>query len=100
MKIVAAFFLLALPFGITAAIAAVIAPFAAPFYGVSAWVRNVFRAMDCLGAAVLGFTGRHTVSAECGARPGCVLCGLLCRFLDWVQPGHCAGAAKAEGVDA
>ncbi len=96
MKPVSAFFLLAIPFGLTAIIAAAIAPVAAWFYGVSEYAKNLLRAMDRLGAAVFGFSGRYTVSAECGASD-CAVCRLLCRFLDLIQPGHCAGAAKREG---
>ena len=98
MKPLAAFFLLAIPFGLTAIIAAGIAPVAAWFYGVSEYAKNLLRAMDRLGAAVFGFSGRYTISAECG-RSKCKACRYVCAFLDLIQPGHCAGAAKREGVE-
>lgn len=98
MKPLAAFFLLAIPFGLTAVLAALAAPAAALFYGVSDYAKNLLRAMDRLGAALLGFSGRYTVSAECGSRTDCKACALVCRFLDLIQPGHCAGAAKREGI--
>lgn len=99
MKPILALLLLAVPFGLTAILAAALGLVIWPWYGRVAWVNNVLRTMDMLGAAVLGIgDGRHTVSAECGARPDCKLCALLCRFLDLFQKGHCAGAAEKEGI--
>lgn len=59
--------------------------------------KNVLRAMDKTLAAVLGFTGYFTLSAECGIarkQPWVALRNLLNR----IQPGHCEGAAKNEGL--
>lgn len=59
--------------------------------------KNVLRAMDKTLAAVLGFSGFFTLSAECGVsneKPWVWLRWLL----DRIQPGHCEGAAKNEGL--
>lgn len=96
MKPLAALFLLAIPFGPIAVLAGLLAPVAAMFYGCSEYAKGILRSLDRLGAAVFGFSGRYTVSAECGASD-CAVCRLLCRFLDLIQPGHCAGAARNEG---
>lgn len=48
-------------------------------------------------AAVCGFSGFFTLSAECGAsseKPWT----LLRWVLDKIQPSHCEGAAKNEGL--
>lgn len=56
--------------------------------------------MDRLGAAVMGWGGDYTISAECGSRrAGCRFCRVVCRVLNLVQPGHCVGAAKNEGLE-
>ena len=97
MKILAALLLLAIPFGFTAILAAALGLVIWPLYGSVQWVKNVYRAMDCLGAAVIGLgNGRYTVSAELGARPDCKVCSLVCRFLDLFDKGHCEGSAKNE----
>lgn len=97
MKPLAALLLLAIPFGLTSALAALLGLLIWPMYGRVAWVKNVYRAMDCLGAAVIGLgDGRYTVSAELGARPDCKVCSLVCRFLDLFDKGHCEGSAKNE----
>lgn len=99
MKPMAAVFLLAIPFGVLAVAAAVVGILVAPLYGRSVYVTNLLRSADRYGAAFLGLgDGSHTVSAECGARKDCKVCALVCRFLDLIQPGHCAGAAKREGI--
>lgn len=65
-----------------------------------AYARDLGRGMDRLGAAVLGWGGDYTISAECGSRHAdCRFCRWVCRMLDWVQPGHCAGAARNEQLD-
>ncbi len=92
MKLLVAIFVLWLPFSLLALAAIPIALLAIVFdempYG-----KDVIRAMDKLGAAVLGFDGHRTISAECGARD-CKLCSWLCALLDRVDPGHCAKAAE------
>lgn len=98
MKNLVAFFLLAIPFSVTAILSVPVMLVMAWFYETSTYARNLLRTADRFGAAFLGFSGAYTVSAECGARTDCALCMLVCRLLDWVQPGHCAGAAKKEGL--
>lgn len=57
------------------------------------YASNIVHAMDCLMAAVLGWDGKNTVSAECGAdRHG--LCKTICALLDIFDTGHCARLAK------
>lgn len=64
----------------------------------SAWSKNVFRAGDKTLAAVLGFSGFHSLSAECGAG-GSVLCRALRPMIDFAfGEGHCIGAARNEGL--
>lgn len=59
--------------------------------------KNVLRAMDKTLAAVCGFSGYFTLSAECGVtekQPWV----LLKRLLDLLQQDHCIGAARNEGL--
>lgn len=69
-------------------------------YGATglAWFKNVFRAWDYLGAAILGGDGRHSISAYCGARD--TAAHRIGRFaIDTLfGVGHCAEAAKREGL--
>lgn len=61
--------------------------------------KDVLRAMDKVLAAVCGFSGYYTFSAELGVN-------VVSRFgfdyqwirwvLDWIQADHCLGAAKNE----
>ena len=96
MKNVVAFFLLAIPFSLTAIAAAPVMLVAAWRYESSPYAKNLLRTADRLGAAFLGLgDGTRTVSAECG-RSQCRMCMLICKLLDWVQPGHCKGAADRE----
>lgn len=91
-------FLLWAPFSITA-LAAIPLCLVATWAEEWTYAKQVIAAMDRLGAAVVGFGGEHTVSAECGSRRReCRLCRFVCRILDLVQPGHCAGAARHEGL--
>lgn len=63
------------------------------------YARNLLRAQDKLAAALMGWSGYNTVSAECGARETtCKFCTILCKFLNVIQKGHCEGAAKNEGL--
>lgn len=65
-----------------------------------AYAKDLGRGMDRLGAAALGWGGDYTISAECGSRrTDCRFCRVVCRLLDFVQPGHCAGAAQHEHLD-
>lgn len=61
------------------------------------YAKNILRAKDKMAAALLGWSGRYTISAECW-KSECRLCKFVCAFLDLIQPGHCAGAAKREGL--
>ncbi|MFA7279610.1 MAG: hypothetical protein WC100_05905 [Sterolibacterium sp.] len=93
---IAALLVLWLPFSVTAILAVVLAPLALL---VDEWTygKDLLRAMDKLGAALLGWGGRYTVSAECGSRKSeCRLCRFVCRLLDIIDPGHCKGAAQRE----
>lgn len=96
MRQAVAIVILWLPFSLTS-LAAVPVAFVAVWWN-AAYAKNLLRAMDRLGAALFGASGMYTVSAECGARTDCGVCMLVCRLLDWIQPGHCAGAAKKEGL--
>jgi|CXWL01.1.fsa_nt_gi 4-hydroxybenzoate polyprenyltransferase len=101
MKIAAAlvaFFFLWLPFSVTALVAIVVSLLAILQFNVP-YAKDLLRAMDRLGAAVFGWGGRYSVSAECGSRrSGCVFCRVACALLNLVQPGHCKGAADHEGL--
>lgn len=59
------------------------------------YARNVLRSMDKLLAALMGFTGRWTLSAELGAGSKFQW---LRRGLDSIQKDHCAKAARDEGL--
>ena len=89
--------LFGVPFAFTSAIAGALGLLLSPFYGTSTYARNLIRASDKQAATLLGFEGRATISAECGAST-CRACALLCRMLDWIQKGHCEGAALREGT--
>lgn len=55
----------------------------------------VLQSMDRLAAASVGFTGKNTVSKECGLCETCWLCGPLCKILAWAlgEP-HCQEEAR------
>lgn len=98
MKTLAVLFIFWLPLSVMA-ILSVPAALVSVLFDVMPYGKDVLRAMDKLAAALLGWGGGHTVSAECGARQqGCLLCRLVCALLDRIQPGHCAGAARHEGL--
>lgn len=61
-----------------------------------AYTKNLLGGMDRACAGLLNLDAKFTISAHCGvgALPA------LRRFLDWVSPGHCAGAAANEGLTA
>lgn len=69
----------------------------AVIFGWERYGKDVLRAMDKTLAAVLGFSGFFTLSAECGVSTH-PLAVLLRRALDLIQPGHCIEAAKHEGL--
>ncbi len=96
MKKLAIILILWLPFSL-GFIASIIVSMLAILFDRIAYGKDVLRAMDKLLAAVLGFSGDYTLSAECGIsqrKPWI--------FLRWVlnkiQSGHCEGAASREGL--
>lgn len=60
----------------------------------SIW-KPIGRAMDKLLAALLGYSGNHTLSAELGASTDY---GRLRKFLNMIEPYHCEKSAKNEGL--
>ena len=96
MKKLAILLVLWLPFSI-GAVSAIIVSLAAILMEENAYAKDVLRAMDKLLASVCGFSGSYTLSAECGVteRQPWIL---LRRLLNGIQPGHCEGAAKNEGL--
>lgn len=60
-------------------------------------IEEIVLSQDRLNAALLGFGGLHTVSAECAARE-CKFCHALCKILSWADPGHCHKSAIKEGL--
>ena len=55
---------------------------------------NILHSMDMLGAAILGWNGRSTISKECGqeivAGNPCRFCRVVCKLLDrFLKRGHC-----------
>lgn len=58
---------------------------------------NVMLAMDRVMAAVMGWSGEYTVSAQCG-RSSCLLCRAVCWLLNRIDPNHCRDAADSEGL--
>jgi hypothetical protein len=59
--------------------------------------RNVLLSMDRVMAAVLGWSGLYTVSAQCG-KSDCLLCKVVCWLLNRIDKNHCADASLDEGV--
>lgn len=95
--ILVAVFVLWLPFSVASIASVGIALWAV--FSDQAYAKDILRAQDKLMAALLGWGGAYTVSAECGSRQaGCRFCRAVCRLLDFIQPGHCEGAAKNEGL--
>lgn len=94
MKVIAAILILWLPFSLAALVAIPLLLFGLLTENESIW-RPVGRAMDRLLAALLGFSGNYTLSAELGASTDY---RLLRWLLDKIQAGHCRGAAIKEGL--
>jgi hypothetical protein len=90
--------LLWLPFAVFSIVAVVLSPFAILLEEWT-YAKDLGRAMDKLGAAVMGWGGHFTISAECGRRK-CHFCTFVCWMLDFVDKGHCAGAAEREKINA
>jgi hypothetical protein len=59
--------------------------------------RNVLLSMDRVMAAVLGWSGQYTVSAQCG-KSACWLCQAVCWLLNRMDRNHCDDAARDEGA--
>lgn len=96
MKKLAIIAVLWMPFSL-GCVAAILVSLAAIVLEENEYAKDVLRAMDKTLAAVLGFSGFYTLSAECGAtneKPW----ALLRAVLDAIQPGHCTGAAINEGL--
>lgn len=78
-------------------IAAVVVSLLAILFDWQEYGKNVLRAMDKTLAAVCGFSGFYTLSAECGVstkQPWV----LLRKLLDLLQKEHCVESAKHEGL--
>lgn len=54
-------------------------------------------ALDVYANTLLGGHHKETISSRLGrgAIDGCVLCGLLCKFLDIFDPQHCKKSLEA-----
>lgn len=61
------------------------------------WLDDLVRPGDKHLARMAGFSGKNTLSAECGGSDKRV-CGLVCWFMNWLEKDHCAKARKAEGL--
>lgn len=65
--------------------------------------KDVLRAMDKVLAVVVGYSGAYTFSAEIGMADASrnrfgFTYSWVRKALDIIQPGHCEGAAKKEGL--
>lgn len=96
MKKIALIFLLWLPFSIGCLLAIPASLFAIALEE-NTYGKDVLRAMDKVLAAVCGFSGYFTLSAECGVSNDQPWIGLR-KILDMIQADHCEGAAKNEGL--
>ena len=100
MTRLAILFVLWLPFSL-ASLVAIVVTFCVILFGSKeqqqGYGKNVLRAMDKVLAAVCGFSGYYTFSAELAYTdwPPFVF---IRRMLDKIQPGHCSGAAVNEGL--
>lgn len=94
MKKLLAILLLWIPFSLAALVAIPYLLYGLLAEDESIW-RPVGRAMDKLMAAVMGYSGNHTLSAELGASTDYHWLRVM---LDKIQDGHCAKAARDEGL--
>jgi hypothetical protein len=91
-----AVFALWLPFSIAALVSIPVVLWSV--FTNTSYAKDCLRAQDKLMAALFGWGGMYTVSAECGStRKDCRLCRAICGLLNFIQPGHCVGAAANEG---
>lgn len=65
--------------------------------GNEVYVRNTLHLMDQWLAACLGWSGKYTISAECGVSD-CYFCELVRGITDVFQKDHCLLAARKEGL--
>lgn len=87
-----------LPFSL-GCVAAILVSLAAILLEENVYGKDVLRAMDKVLAAVCGFSGYFTLSAECGvAKKAPWTC--LRWLLDKIQKDHCIVAARKEVADA
>lgn len=96
MKRLAIVLVLWLPFSIGCLVAIPASLFAIAFEE-NTYGKDVLRAMDKVLAAVCGFSGYFTLSAECGIAKDQPWIGLR-KILDMIQADHCEGAARHEGL--
>lgn len=96
MKVIATLGILWLPFSIMCLMAIPVS-----FLAVLAWSqgygKNLLGGMDRTGSGLLGLNAKYTISAHCGAMSKPYLLPLR-MLLEKIQPGHCLGAAKNEGL--
>ena len=94
MKILAAIIVLWIPFSLAAIVSIPVLLWGLLTEDETIW-RPVGKAMDKLLAALMGYSGNNTLSAELGASTDY---RWLRRILDTIQSGHCVGAARNEGL--
>lgn len=94
MKTLAALIVLWLPFSIAALVAVPVLLYGMLTDDESIW-KPVGRAMDKLLAALLGYSGDNTLSAELGASDRHIW---LRKFVDLFEADHCLKAAKRAGL--
>lgn len=58
---------------------------------------EVWKSVDRLGAALVGWSGKYMISTEL-VRRHCVLCKLVRKALDGLWPEHCIRSARKEGL--
>ena len=61
------------------------------------WPTNLAKSIDRKFAWLFGFSGKHTLSAECAVSE-CELCKLMCTLLSLIESDHCIKVAKREGL--
>lgn len=59
------------------------------------YATRILLAQDKLVAAVWGWSGLRTISAECG-KSECRFCKWVCRMLERAERNHCTDAMKDE----
>lgn len=94
MRQLFAIILLWLPFSLAAIVAIPVLLYGMITADETIW-KPVGRAMDKLLAALLGYSGNHTLSAELGASTDYKL---LRKLLNLFESLHCEKAAKNEGL--